>query len=306
MSVVFFGSPQFAVPSLKSLLEAGEKIEAVVTQTDKPAGRSRKPTPPPVKEFALERGLRVMQPASMKDETFLSELESIRPEFIVVVAYGRILTQRVLDAPSTAPVNLHASLLPKYRGASPIAWAVINGDRETGLTTMVMTPGLDEGDILLQERHEIRDDDSAESLALRLSEAGGPLLVKTLKGLRDGSVKPAPQEGEATYASILKKDDGRVDWSKPAPELYNFVRGMHPWPGAFTHIQGVRVKLLKVRATPGVGEPGRIMSTNRDSFEVGAGSGKLEVIELQPEGKKPMSAGAFIKGRRLGEGATFD
>lgn len=305
MSVVFFGSPLFAVPSLKSLLDAGEKIEAVVTQTDKPVGRSREPVPPPVKEFALERGLRVMQPASMKDETFLSELESIRPEFIVVVAYGRILTQRVLDAPSIAPINLHASLLPKYRGASPIAWAVINGERETGLTTMVISLGLDEGDILLQERHEIRDDDTTESLAKRLSGAGGPLLVKTLKGLRDGSVKPVPQEGEATYAPILKKDDGRVDWSKPAMELYNFVRGMHPWPGAYTNIDGARVKLLRVRANPGWGEPGVVKNVTRDSFTVGAGDGTIEILELQPEGKRPMYARSFMLGRRLKEGTRL-
>lgn len=302
MSVVFFGSPLFALPSLKSLLEAGEKIEAVVTQTDKPAGRSLTPAPPPVKEFALERGLRVIQPASMKDEAFLSELESIKPEVIVVVAYGRILTQRVLDAPSVAPVNLHASLLPKYRGAAPIAWAVINGERETGLTTMMISLGLDEGDMLLQERHEIREDDTAESLALRLSKAGGPLLVKTLNGLRDGSVKPLPQEGEATYAPILKKDDGRMDWSKPAPELYNFVRGMHPWPGAYTYVDGTRVKLLRVRANPGLGEPGVVKSVMRDSFTVGAGDGAIEILELQPEGKRPMYARSFLSGRRLKEG----
>lgn len=302
MSVVFFGSPRFAVPSLQSLLGAGEKIEAVVTQTDKPVGRSRMPQAPPVKEFALERGLKVLQPSSMKDEGFLGELEAIRPEFIVVVAYGRILTPRILDAPSIAPVNLHASLLPRYRGASPIAWAVINGEKETGLTTMMITEGLDEGDILLQERLEIREDDTAESLAARLSEAGGPLLVETLRGLRDGSITPRPQEGEATYAPLLRKDDGRVDWSRPARELYNFVRGMHPWPGAFTFIDGSRVKLLKVRAVEGAGEPGRVMAVKDGSFEVGAGDGRLEVLELQPEGKRPMTARAFLQGRKLGGG----
>jgi len=305
MSIVFFGSPRFAVPSLKSLLEAGERIEAVVTQTDKPVGRHREPQAPPVKEFALGRGLKVLQPRSMKDEAFLSELESIRPEFIVVVAYGRILTPRVLRAPSAAPVNLHASLLPRYRGASPIAWAVINGEKETGLTTMLMTEGLDEGDILLQERHEIREDDTAESLAARLSLAGGPLLVKTLRGLRDGSIKPRPQEGEATYAPLLRKDDGRVDWSRPARELYNFVRGMHPWPGAFASIGGQRIKLLKVRALGGEGEPGRVEAVSKESFEVGTGEGRLAVLELQPEGKNAMTARAFLLGRRFAEGTVL-
>jgi methionyl-tRNA formyltransferase len=302
MSVVFFGSPAFAVPSLKSLIEAGEEVAAVVTQTDKPVGRSGEPAPPAVKEFALERGLRVMQPESMNDEAFLSELEAIKPEFIVVVAYGRILSNRVLEAPTVAPVNLHASLLPKYRGASPIAWAVINGEAETGLTTMLITQGLDEGDILIQERHEITPDDTTETLSRRLSEAGGPLLVKTLKGLRDGSIKPVPQEGESSYYSMLKKEDGRVDWSRPARELRNFVRGMYPWPGAFTFLGGERIKLLDVRANPGAGEPGVIKSVDRDSFSVGTGDGLLEVLELQPEGKRPMYVRSYLLGRRLEAG----
>ena len=302
MSVVFFGSPRFAVPSLKGLIEAGEKIQAVVTQTDKPVGRSQKPKPPAVKEFALDAGLKVLQPASMKDELFMSEIETIKPEFIVVVAYGRILPSRVLKAPSVAPVNLHASLLPRYRGASPIAWAVINGDAETGLTTMVMTEGLDEGDILLQERHEILEDDTAESLALRLSEAGGALLVRTLKGLREGSIKPVPQGRQTSYVPMLRKDDGRVDWSKPAREIYNFVRGMYPWPGAFTYMEGARVKILKAKAVAGGGARGRVLKVGRESFYVGTGDGVIEVLELQPVGKKPMSAKAFLQGRKLREG----
>ncbi len=306
MSVVFFGSPSFAVPSLESLIDAGEEIVAVVTQTDKPAGRSREPQPPPVKVRAIERGLRVLQPRSMKDEDFLRELESIRPEFIVVVAYGRILTPRVLNAPSIAPVNLHASLLPRYRGASPIAWAVISGEKTTGLTTMIITEGLDEGDILLQETHEILEEDTAGSLADRLSVAGGPLLVKTLRGLRDGSVKPRPQAGQADYAPLLKKDDGRMDWSRPARDLYNFVRGMHPWPGAFSYLDGARVKLLKVRAADGSGEPGKVVSVTSDYFVVGAGKGLLEVLELQPEGKRPMSARAFLQGRELKAGIELN
>jgi methionyl-tRNA formyltransferase len=306
MSLVFFGSPEFAVPSLKSLLDAGEQIAAVVTQTDKPAGRSGEPAPPPVKKFALEHGLKVLQPTSMKDEVFLGELEAMKPEFIVVVAYGKILSQRVLDSPSIAPVNLHASLLPRYRGASPMAWAVIDGETETGLTTMLITMGLDEGDILLQEKHEILPDDTTESLANRMSESGGPLLVKTLRGLRDGTIKPVPQEGESNYVPMLKKEDGRIDWSRPARELCNFVRGMHPWPGAFTYLDGTRIKLIRARCVPGHGEPGTIVKVARDFFEVGTGDGLLEVLELQPEGKRAMFARAFMMGRRLTEGTKFE
>jgi len=306
MSVVFFGSPEFAVPSLKSLLDSGEQIAAVVTQTDKPVGRSGEPVPPPVKEFALQHGLKVLQPASMKDEAFLSELEAIKPEFIVVVAYGRILTQRVLDAPTIAPVNLHASLLPRYRGSSPMPWAVINGEAETGLTTMIISIGLDEGDILLQEKHEILPDDTTESLAERMSKAGGPLLVKTLKGLREGTLKPIPQAGESNYVPMLRKDDGRIDWSRPARELYNFIRGMHPWPGAFTFLDGTRIKILRAKRVPGSGEPGVIVKVARDFFEVGTGDGLIEVCELQPEGKKPMFARAFMMGRNLAEGMKLE
>jgi methionyl-tRNA formyltransferase len=302
MSLVFFGTPWFAVPPLDALLRAGEEITAVVTRRDKRRGRSSTLLPSPVKELALSKGLRVIQPASMKDEGFIRELASLRPEFLVVVAYGRVLPQRVLDVPSIAPVNLHASLLPGYRGASPIAWAILNGEAETGLCTMLMTAGLDEGDILLEEAHPILEEDTAESLGIRLSEAGGPLLAMTLKGMREGTITPRPQTGEATYAPPLNKGDGRVDWSRTAVELFNFVRGMYPWPGAFCFLDGLRIKLVKVSPENGEGKQGAVESVSSDSFAVGTGGGFLRVFELQPEGKKTMSARAFLQGRKIKKG----
>jgi methionyl-tRNA formyltransferase len=304
MSIVFFGTPRFAVPSLEALLEVGEDVAAVVTRVDRRRGRGGAPKPSPVKETALKRGIRVLQPVSMKDERFISELRALRPDFIVVVAYGKILSKEVLDVPSIAPVNLHASLLPGYRGSSPIAWAVINGEEETGITTMLITEGLDEGDVLLREKFKIMEDDTAETLSLRLAEAGGPLLVRTLRGIRDGSVRPVPQAGEATYVPMLKKGDGKIDWSRTAREIYNFVRGMYPWPGAFCFIEGRRTKLLRVRPLEGEGKPGMVLEVANDAFTVGAGGGLIEVFELQSEGKRPMRAGQWLRGRKITEG-TF-
>jgi len=302
VGIVFFGTPAFAVPSLETLLKAGEDVKLVVTQADKPKGRGHILSPPPVKESALRHGLRVVQPAKLKDPGFLGELNSLRPEFLVVVAYGRLLPPEVLRAPSSAPVNLHASLLPKYRGAAPIPWAIIKGEKETGVTTMLMTEGLDEGDILLEERVAITDEDTAGSLSERLSQPGAGLLVKTLKGLREGSIEPRPQAGEPTYAPPLKKEDGKVDWAKGAVELFNFVRGMHPWPGAYCVLAGETVTLLKVRPVSGKGAPACIHAVQKDSIQIGTGNGLLLIDLLKPAGKKAMPAGAFLRGRKLKEG----
>jgi methionyl-tRNA formyltransferase len=302
MSIVFFGTPRFSIPSLDALLEAGEYVTAVVTGPDKRRGRGPARLPSPVKEHALKRGLQVLQPTGMKEEGFIDKLKALKPEFLLVVAFGRILPQELLDLPSLAPVNLHASLLPLYRGAAPMAWAIINGERETGLTTMLMSAGLDEGDILLTAPHRIMDDDTAESLGERLSAAGGPLLVRTLRGLREGTVRPRPQEGEPSYAPPLRKEDGRVDWSGTAIEIYNFTRGVHPWPGAFCNIGGRRTRLLRVRPLEGQGEAGVIKALSYEFFTVGTGKGLISVLELQPEGRRAMSARAFLQGRGLRAG----
>ena len=312
MSVIFFGTPLFAIPSLKALLDSGEELGAVVTREDKSQrdkrNRSRGLSALPVKEYAISRGIRVLQPASMKDAEFIRELNALRPEFIVVVAYGKIFPRTILDIPRRGAINLHASLLPLYRGASPIAWAIINGETETGVTTMLITEGVDEGDILLQETRGIEDSDTTESLSKKLSEAGAALMVKTLKGLREGDLKPRPQRGEPSLAPSFRKQDGRVDWSKTALELYNFTRGMHPWPGAYFYVDGERVRLLRVGLHEGEGEggPGRIKSITGDSFLVGTGKGLVSVMELQPEGKRPMTGGAFLRGRKIKKGHLLD
>ncbi len=306
MSIVFFGTPQFAVPSLDALIQSGEDVAAVVTQPDKEKGRGHRLSRPPVKEWALDRGIKVLQPEKMKGDFFMAELSIIRPEFIVVVAFGKILTREILGIPKSGCINVHASLLPKYRGAAPIPWAIINGEKVTGVTTMLMDEGLDTGDILLQEGLDIADDDSSDTLGRRLSGLGAMLLVKTIKGIRAGSINPKPQQGEATYASVIKKEDGKINWSKTASEIVNFVRGMHPWPGAYCFLNKERIKFIKVKALDGSGSAGRIEKIRKDEFIVGTGNLLLSVLEIQPEGKKIMSAASFLRGRNIKEGVCFD
>lgn len=302
LSIIFFGTPEFAVPSLLSLIGSGEEISLVVTQTDKRKGRRHEPAPPPVKIAASGAGLRVMQPAQLKDNSFLETVVTLKPEIIIVVAYGKILPKSVLKIPEHGCINVHASLLPKYRGAAPMAWAIIRGEKVTGVTTMLMDEGLDTGPILLQQATEISIKDTTGSLGQKLSEMGASLLNETVKGIREGSVRPIPQKGEGSYAPPLKKNDGLIDWSKSAVEIFNFVRGMHPWPGAYCHIHNERVNLLKTEAIDGEGTPEVLVKTGKDELVVGTGHGLLSIIELQPSGKRPMSASAFIQGRKLKEG----
>lgn len=305
MRIVFFGTPGFAIPSLNALFQAGEEVIGVVTQPDKRKGRGHMPSPPPVKELALNEGIKVLQPANIKDPLFLNELSGMQPEIIVVVAYGKILPAQILKLPPNGCINVHASLLPKYRGAAPIPWAIINGEKKTGITTMLMDEGLDTGDIILQEETEITDSDNAETLSKRLSEIGAYLLIKTIRGIKDGSIKPVPQVGDPSYAPPFKKEDGRINWSKSAREIFNFVRGMYPWPGAYCYLNKERIKITKVKVLEGTGKPGRIEKVEND-IVVGTGKGLISIIELQPEGKKLMTAKAFIQGRRLKEGTFFD
>ncbi len=306
MSIVFFGTPLFAVPSLKALIQAGEEISAVVTQPDRKKGRGHLLSQSPVKQLAVRNGINVLQPEKMNDAAFLNELSSIKPELIVVVAYGKILTEEILRLPALGCINAHASLLPKYRGAAPIAWAIINGEKKTGITTMLMDNGLDTGDILLQKELEISDEDTTETLSIRLSELGASLLLKTISRIRNGSLNPQRQSGEATYAPIIKKEDGLVNWSKTAAELSNFVRGMHPWPGAYCYLNRGMIKLVRVKATAGSGMAGRIEKAHIGEFIAGTGSGLLSIVELQPQNKKVMPASAFLQGRSIKEGTYFD
>lgn len=305
MRIVFFGTPSFAVPSLDALLKAGHEVVAVVTQPDKRKGRNRLLSPPPVKEFAVGRGLKVMQPEKIKAPSFIGGLEDTNPELIVVVAYGKILPPNILTLPRRGCINVHASLLPKYRGAAPIPWAIMKGEKKTGITTMLMDEGLDTGDILLREEIDIRHDDTAETLSKRLAETGAALLIETLKKIEEDSLKPLPQTGIPSYAPPLRKEDGRIDWSGTAEDIYNFVRGMYPWPCAYCYLKNERIKITKVKVLKGPGIAGRVENTGKQ-LVVGTGKELISIIELQPEGRKPMTAQDFLRGRRLKEGFCFD
>ncbi|HAM49238.1 MAG TPA: methionyl-tRNA formyltransferase [Nitrospiraceae bacterium] len=305
MSIVFFGTPEFAVSSLKALIRSREEISLVVTQTDKIKGRGHKLTPPPIKLAAVDAGLTVIQPATLMDSVVSGKIAALKPEFIIVVAYGKILPKSVLEIPRRGCINVHASLLPKYRGAAPIAWAIMNGEKKTGITTMLMDEGLDSGPILLREELEITPEDTAYSLSKTLSELGASLLEKTLEGLRNGSVKPFPQTGEVSFAPALRKENGLLDWSRSADDICNFIRGMQPWPGAYSYINGEAVKILKAKPTAGNGAPGVIEKITPHEVIIGAGNGLLSIIELQPPGKKPMPASAFLQGRKLKQGMTL-
>lgn len=305
MSIIFFGTPEFAVPSLRALIDSGEDVRLVITQPDRLKGRGHKLIPPPVKNTASEAGIAVLQPETIKGPSFAEEISSIRPEFIIVTAYGQILPRPVLVMPQHGCINVHASLLPDYRGAAPIAWAIIRGEKKTGITTMLMDEGLDTGDILMQQELEIMGTDTAETLGRKLSVVGAKLLLETIKRLRDGSVKPVPQAGASSYAPSLKKEDGLIDWSWDAIDIHNFVRGMQPWPGAYCHINNELVKLITTKAIDGEGIPGVITKASDNELVTGAGKGLLSIIELQPSGKKVMPARAFIQGRRLKAGMSL-
>ncbi len=301
MRVIFCGTPRFAVPSLERLVAEGFEVKLVVTQPDRPRGRGMELEPGPVKAAALAHGLPITQPERIKNnEAFRRQLEALRPEAIIVVGYGRILPQWMIDLPPHGNINLHASLLPKYRGAAPIQWAIANGETVSGNTTMRIDAGLDTGDILLQEEMPIAADDTAVTYAPRLAEAGADLLVKTLRDLAAGTITPRKQNNaQATMAPILKKEDGRIDFQRTATDIVNRLRGFQPWPGAFTTFRG---KTLSVHAAVvRNGEvPLGMLAAAEGKLLAGCGAGSvLEIVELQVEGKKRMSARDFINGNRL-------
>jgi len=299
MNLVFCGTPQFAVPTLEKLIQSGFAIKLVVTQPDRPRGRGMEVIAPPVKQLAQRHGIPIAQPEKIKSNPeFRSQLEAIRPEAIVVVAYGRIIPQWMIDLPPLGNINLHASLLPKYRGAAPIQWAIANGETVTGATTMRIDAGLDTGDMLLRRELTIADDDTAVALAPRLAEIGAELMVETLRGLQSGTIHPQPQDdSQATLALLLKKEDGLIDFSRSAREIYNRLRGFQPWPGAFTSFRGKALNVWWAKPVAAallkVGE----LHVQNNRLLVGCSEGSaLEMLEVQPEGKRRISAAEFING----------
>jgi len=310
MQLIFCGTPRFAVPTLEKLVGAGHSVPLVVTQPDRPRGRGMEVAVSPVKDAAIRLGLAVTQPATIKNNAeFRDQLAAIAPDAIIVVGYGRIIPQWMIDLPRLGNLNLHASLLPKYRGAAPIQWAIANGESVTGVTTMRIDAGLDTGDILMQRKISIGPEDTAEMLGPKLAPIGADLMVETLRGLDSGQVRPTPQDhSQATPAPILKKEDGRMDFARSANDLFNRLRGFQPWPGAFTIFKG---KTMQVRRAQPVQHaatltPGEL-AVEGTRLLVGCGKDKdkdkrtetaLELIEIQLEGKRRMTAQEFINGYR--------
>ena len=305
MKIVFFGTPEFAVPSLRILIDSGHEVIAVVTQPDRQSGRGRHMKACPVKAAAEGAGLEVLQPRKVRDPEFIARLRQLAPSVIVVVAYGQILPSEIIHMPEYGCVNVHASLLPKYRGAAPINRALIDGEEKTGVMTMLMDEGMDTGPVLLKEETKITPEDTAGSLSKRLSEIGAARLIPTLKGLEKGSLKPTPQEGEPSYAPLMKKSDGLIRWSLPAREICNFIRGMNPWPCAYGFIGEERFKILMAFPVEGEGHAGLIESVTKDELVVGTGKGMISVTEIQPSGKPAMEIRAFLQGRKIEKGMRF-
>ena len=300
MRVVFLGTPDFAIPSLKALLEDDAfEIVAVITQPDKPRGRSKKLTYCPTKEYALEQGLTVYSFDRIRNKENVEILQSLKPDVMVTAAYGQILSQKVLDVPKLGCVNVHGSLLPKYRGAAPIQWAIINGEKQTGITTMLTERGLDCGDILLKEVVGIGESETAGELFDRLAVLGGEVLVKTLHGLEDGSITPIKQDEEqATHFSMLSKQDGQISWEKSAQEVHDLVRGVNPWPSAFAQYNDMTIKIWACEAVDGKGECGEVLKS-KDELIIACKDGAVKILEMQIPGKKRMPADEVLRGFKI-------
>jgi methionyl-tRNA formyltransferase len=302
MRIVFMGTPEFAVPCLEALLKTEDTVVGIVTQPDRPKGRGQQLAPSPVKVIAERQHLPLLQPTKMKDASFMAELSAWKPDLIAVAAFGRILPAAILSLPPRGCINVHGSLLPKYRGAGPIQWAIINGETETGITTMLMDEGMDTGAMLLQESVPIAPDDTAGTLSPRLAEVGGRLLVETLVQLKTGALMPTPQDNsQATLAPLLKKEDGVIDWVMPAVRLANRIRGLTPWPGAYTFFKADRWTIWRATAIdePAVLAPGQIAALTKDAIHVATGRGMLAIRELQPANSRRMPAGQYLAGHPL-------
>lgn len=311
MRIIFLGTPGFAVPTLDAVIAAGHEVLEVVTQPDRPKGRKQLPAASPVKEAALRHGLTVWQPERIRHADSVGHIRALAPEAMVIVGYGQIIPQSIIDIAPLGIINVHASLLPELRGAAPIQWSIARGYEKTGVTTMRIDAGLDTGDIALRWETEVDPNETAPELSPRLASAGADLLVKTLAGLAGGSLRPTPQDGsKATFAPILKKDDGRIDWTLPAQTVHNLIRGLQPWPGAHTTFRGQSLHLWRSRVAGPIGnlegqkpEPGALVpespTRGRGVFAVAGDGVALELLELQLEGRKRMAAEVFANGHRI-------
>lgn len=310
MRIVFMGTPDFAVPSLEALIEAGHEIEAVITQPDRPKGRKKTLTPPPVKEAALQRGLTVFQPDRLRGSDTVEKISQLQPDLIVTAAYGQILPKAVLDIPPLGCINVHGSLLPRYRGGAPIQRAIMNGETSTGVTIMYMAEGLDTGDMISRVEIPILPEDTSGTIFAKLSDAGAKLLLETLPAISSGEVQAEKQrDADATYAPNLSREDERIDWSRPARDLYNQVRGLLPMAGAFTLLNGETFKVWGCEAIEASGESlqpaGTVLQTSDSGILVQTGGGSLLLTVIQPAGKKAMPAAEWLKGARLPAGSRF-
>jgi methionyl-tRNA formyltransferase len=310
--IVFMGTPEFALPTLKILLAKGENVVCVVTQPDRGRGRGRKVAPPPVKELALRAGIPVLQPENIRGHDFMAELRGFEPDIIVLTAYGKILPAQIINLPPLGTINVHGSLLPRYRGAAPIQWALINGEEETGVTIMQMDEGVDTGDILLQRTIRIDPADTAGTLSVKLAELGGTALGQALDLLRQDKLKPVKQdEKQATQAPLLKKENGLVNWSQSAARLSCLIRGLDPWPSSYTTLAGTRIRIFfpEVVASDtcqdNYSEPGIVCRADRHGLLVTTGNGCLLIREIQPEGSRRMAVEAFLSGRPIPAGTVL-
>ncbi len=313
MNVIFMGTPDFAVPTLNSLLEHDDTMLAVVTQPDRPKGRGKRVIPPPVKVVAQKHGIPALQPKRVRQEESLQQIRDLAPDVIVVAAYGQILPKALLEIPPLGCINVHGSLLPKYRGAAPVNWAIIRGEEETGITTMYMDEGMDTGDMLLKRTVPIGAGDTAGSLHDKLSVIGAELLIETLRELEAGTLKRIPQnDAEATYAPMLRKEDGRIDWQESAVNIDRKVRGFFPWPGAYTYFQGNMVKLLRVAVednpeASGDASAGTVVDLEKNAGPlIATGKGGLRIVEIQPQNKKPMRCSDFCRGYHVTVGDRLE
>ena len=309
MNIVFMGTPEFALPTLEKIHNSSHSILSVITQPDRPKGRGQKQVDSPIKKFALENNLPVLQPATVNTKEFIASLLENRPDYIIVVAFGQILSETLLKVPKQFCINLHSSLLPKYRGAAPINRAILNGETRSGVTTMIMDKGMDTGDILLVDETPIEENDDAQCLHDKLSEQGGKLVLETLSRLQKNDLLPTPQDSDlASYAPKLKKEESLIDWKIDAESIFNKIRGLSPWPGTHTLYNGKRLAILKGEIVLGESSdrPGHVERITDTGIEVGTGKNRLKITELKLEGKKAMPVKSFLSGYKITRDDIFE